>query len=301
MADLNQMLFFARIVARGSLSAAARDLRLPPSTVSRKLAALEQRLGVRLLERTTRRLRLTEAGAAYYERCALIASQAEDADQAVRAHARAPRGTLRMSAPPVLGALLLSEPLARYLGKYPGVRVEIVLGDRPVDLSAESFDLAIRVTAAIDTASYVVRKLGTSTPVLCASPRYVKKHGTPTSLADIRRHAMISLGRNQPEITWSFVDETAGVIPLPVEPRVRVNNSWLMRQLCLQGAGIAMLPYFLVGDDLEEGALIRLLPDIAPQPLDVSAVMPRGSPTTPKVRAFLDILYRYVAEARPWQ
>lgn len=295
------MLFFARIVACGSLSAAARDLRLPPSTVSRKLAALEQRLGVRLLERTTRRLRLTEAGAAYYERCAAIASQAEEADQAVRAHARAPRGTLRMSAPPVLGALLLGEPLARYLDQYPGMRVEVVLGARHVDLAAESFDLAIRVAAAIDAASYVVRKLGTSTPVLCASPRYVEKHGAPSSLADIRRHAMISLAPNRPEVTWRFVDRAAGVIPLPIEPRVRVNNSWLMRQLCLQGTGIAMLPGFLVARDLQEGALVRLLPEVVPQPHEVYAVMPRGSPTTPKVRAFLDVLYRYVAETRPWQ
>lgn len=301
MADLNQMLFFARIVARGSLSAAARDLRLPASTVSRKLAALEQRLGVRLLERTTRRLRLTEAGAAYYERCALIAAQAEDADQAVRAHAHAPRGTLRMSAPPVLGAQLLSVPLSRYLDTYPGMRVEIVLGDRRVDLAAESFDLAIRVTAGVDTASYVVRKLGTSTPVLCASPGYVDRHGAPGSLAELRRHAVISLGRNQPEVTWSFVDEATGVIPLPLEPRVRVNNTWLMRELCLQGAGIAMLPWFLIHRDLDAETLVRLLPGIASQPLDVCAVMPRGSPATPKVRAFLDILYRYVAEARPWQ
>jgi DNA-binding transcriptional LysR family regulator len=301
VADLNQMLFFARIVARGSLSAAARDLRLPPSTVSRKLAALEQRLGVRLLERTTRRLRLTEAGAAYYERCALIASQAEDADEAVRAHARAPRGTLRMSAPPMLGALFLGVPLSRYLDRYPGMRVEVVLGERPVDLAAESFDLAIRLAAAIDTASYVVRKLGTSTPVLCASPLYVKKHGTPASLADIPRHTLISIAPRQPEITWSFADEAANIVSLPVTPRVHVNNTWLMREMCLQGAGIAMLPWFLVARDLQENTLIRLLPDMAPRPLDVCVIMPRGSPATPKVRAFLDILYRYVAETRPWQ
>jgi DNA-binding transcriptional LysR family regulator len=295
--DLNEMLVFARVVTRGGFSAAAREMGVPTSTVSRKIAALEQRLGTRLLERTTRRLHLTEAGALYYERCQQIVELADDADAAVEGLTQSPRGLLRVAAPPAWSQAYLAAPVAAFTARHPHVRVEIVVSS---ELASEGFDLAIRITASIDDASLMVRRLGVSTPVPCASPAYLAAHGAPRSLDELPRHAIIGLGRVRAQFTWRFLGQGGHAIPLPLQPRVQVNNAWMARELCRAGAGIALLPSFLVGPDLADGTLVRILPEVSSRPLDVYVVFPRSAQSTAKVRAFLDVLYEHFAAGQPW-
>jgi DNA-binding transcriptional LysR family regulator len=296
--DLNEMAVFARVVARGSFSAAAREMNVPPSTVSRKVSALEQRLGVQLLERTTRRLRLTEAGALYHERCQEVVELAEGADDAVQALLRSPRGVLRVSAPPSLGQQFLGEPVAEYVKRHADVRVEIELSGRAVDIIAEGFDLAIRLASVIDDSTLLVRRLGWSTRMLCASPRYLCQRGAPRSLDDLIEHTTIGLGSTQRQLTWSFGGEP-GAVPLSVTPRVQVNSAWLARELCRAGVGIALLPSFLAAPDLAEGTLEHVLAALPVQPLGLWVAFPRGAQGSAKVRAFLEILYAYFHEHQP--
>lgn len=298
---VDDMLSFAGIVRAGSIAAASRERRLPASTLSRRLSALERRLGVRLLDRTTRSIALTEAGEAYYARCARIAEEVAEADALVQSHGRAPRGLLRLAAPPLLGALFLAEPLAEYVAKYPSVRVQTVLGERLVDLRKESFDVALRTGGPPSDGSYIVRKLGQTTRLLCASPAYLERHGTPRSMSGLRDHALIALGAGpSPDLTWRFLDGERGETPLSVEPRIRTNSVPLIHGLCRQGAGIALLPRFLVADDLRSGALVELRLGGATSASDVFVLMPAASAATPKVRAFVELFGRYVNQRKPW-
>jgi DNA-binding transcriptional LysR family regulator len=297
-ADLNQMLAFARVVARGSFSVAARELHVPPSTLSRQVASLERRIGSRLLERTTRKLRLTEAGALYYERCARIARDVEDADSTVRALSLTPRGTLRLSAPPVLGELFLGPPLAEYVKLYRDMKVELSLSSRRVDLVQEGFDLAMRVAVALDDSSLMARRLGVSTRLLCASPQYLRDHGAPASLAEIPAHPALSIGPGHEP--WRFLGAQGEVIEVKVEPRVEVNSSALALELCRAGAGLAMLPSFLASSRVAEGSLVQVLPEIRTRPLEVLLLFPSARQLAPKVRAFLDVVDRHIARQKPW-
>jgi DNA-binding transcriptional LysR family regulator len=297
-ADLNQMLVFARVVARESFSVAARELHVPPSTLSRQVAALERRIGLRLLERTTRKLRLTEAGALYYERCARIARDVEDADSTVRALSLTPRGTLRLSAPPVLGELFLGPPLAEYVRLYRDMKVDLSLNSRRVDLVQEGFDLAMRVAVALDDSSLMARRLGVSTRLLCASPQYLRDHGAPASLEEIPSHATLSIGSGHEP--WRFLGAKDEVIEVKVEPRVEVNSSALVLELCLAGAGLALLPSFLAASRVAEGSLVHVLPEIRTRPLEVLLLFPSARQLAPKVRAFLDVVDRHLARQKPW-
>lgn len=302
MVDLNEMLAFARVVARGSFSAAAREMGVPPSTLSRKVASLERRLDTRLLERTTRRLHLTETGALYYDRCRTIAQLVDEADDEVENLARSPRGLLRITAPTVLGQLYLGPLVTEYLSRYPDVRVEVVLAGRAMDLVAEGFDVGIRLVATeIVDSSLLMRRLGASTPMLCASPTYLASRGEPRSLQDLANHPIIGLGRVRPQFTWRFLDERGDTIPLPLEPRVQVNSTWLAREICRAGLGIALLPSFLADPDLASGLLTHVLPELAARSLDVCVVFPQSSRRSAKVRAFLEILYDYFTPGRPWR
>jgi DNA-binding transcriptional LysR family regulator len=295
--NLDDMVHFAAIVREGSLAAASRKLGVPVSTLSRRLSALERRLGVRLLERTTRALRLTEAGEAYYERCARIAVEAAEADALVRSHGKTPRGLLRVAAPPALGTLLLGQLLTEYVHRYPAVRVEVVLGDRPVDLREDAFDVALRIGGPPSDGSYIIRRLGLSKAVLCASPAYLAEHGTPRSLEALDGHVLVGLGPGRPGAGWRFLDSSGNTLLRPVEARVRVNSALLARELSRAGAGIALLPRFLIEEELRSGALVALELGEPPAPSEVLLVMQPASVATPKVRALVELLRRQ----GPWQ
>lgn len=299
MTDLNQMIAFARVVARGSFTGAAREMRVPPSTLSRQVAALERRLGARLLERTTRRLRLTDAGALYYERCARIVREVEEADGALQALSSTPQGTLRLSAPPVLGEVFLGAPIAEYTRRFRNVKVEVSLSARHVDLVAERFDLALRIARSLTDSSLIVRRVGTSTPLLCASPEYLRMAGPPRSLEDLGSHSLIDIGSNV-EPVWTFLGKKDELTEVKVTPRVRVDNSGLALRICRSGGGIARLPSFLAAPRLADGTLVHLMPELRLRPIDVSLLLPSARQLSSKVRAFLEVVDRHLEHHRPW-
>ncbi len=297
MADLNEMLIFALVVERGSFSAAARVLGVPASTPSRKVSALEERLGARLLERTTRRLRLTEVGALYYERCREIGRLAESADSEVEGILETPRGLLRVAVPPAWSQAFLAAPVAEYTLRYPEVRVELIVGP-PGKTLEPNIDLAIRVTSSVDDddPTLMVRRLALTSLVPCASPTYLAERPPLHTLDDLKAHVIVGLGRVRAQFAWHLLDADGGPLPLPLEPRVQVNSAAVAHQLCRAGVGVALLPYFLVAADLRAGALVRVLPEVAARSLDVLVVFSEGARGVAKVRAFLDVLYEHVAD-----
>ncbi len=283
--DLNQMLVFAGVVREGSFTAAARSLDQPKSTVSKRVAELEARLGVRLLHRSTRRVRLTEEGAAYYERCRRVVHEAEDADRAVRDHDGAPRGLVRMTAPAATAGFLA--PIAeRFLRAHPGVSLELQLLDRQVDLIQEGFDLAIRAGPMRDS-SLVARRLGASERCLVASPAYLAAHGTPRHPRDLRTHECI---RNEAgAVAWRF-ERGRRKLAVPVAGRYVVSSSQLAREGALVGLGIASVPRFTATADLAAGRLVAVLPDWPLRRGELHLLYPSGKHLSPRVRALIDLI-----------
>ncbi len=296
MADLNEMVAFARVVARGSFAAAAPEFGVPPSTLSRRVASLERRLGVRLLERTTRSLRLTEAGGLYAEHCARIARQAEEADQALADALRAPRGLLRISTPPELAATLAAPTVAECLRRHPELRVELSADDRMVDLVRERYDLAFRMAERLPDASLVVRRVGRTSHVLCATPGYVERHGMPGTPEALPAHRTLAFGRDRRTVRWRLVPARGRERRVALEPQVVSTSDAGLLALCLEGAGIAVLPASLARAELAAGRLVRLLERYDVEPRDVFAVMPSARQLPPKVRAYLDVVDRFIKE-----
>lgn len=300
MGHADDILCFVAIVRAESLAGAARTLRVPASTLSRRLAALERRLGVRLLERTTRAQHLTEVGAAYFTRCAPLADALIDADAMATSLAKTPRGVLRVSAPPMWGALCLAAPLAAYAARYPAVRVQVDLSERQVNLRKDGFDVAIRLGLSASDGSYRRRRLGYSPRLLCASPEYLARSGTPHTIAELREHALVAFGSIAADAPWKFSDGDRRDITVPIAPRLRVNNAILAHELSRHGAGIALLPRFLVRDDLAARRLIELSLDLTPAPSEVLLLTLASGATLPKVRAFVDLLLALGKAQAPW-
>jgi DNA-binding transcriptional LysR family regulator len=291
MVDLNEMILFARVVSRGSFTEAARELGVPASTLSRKVSTLEERLGVRLLERTTRQIRLTDAGELYYERCGRLSREAEDADRSIMALQTSPKGTLRVTAPPFFAESNLAPVLAEYGRRCPDVQVVLVLADRMVDLVAEGFDLAIRVAAGFSDSSLVLRRIGKTSGALCASPEYLQRRGTPRVLDDLDGHSILGYAfESGGDFCWRFVDGQGTVVQKQLTPRIVVNSFWMTRELCRRGEGLAMLPASLASPDLASDRLVRLLPAMKTRPLDIGVVMPSARQTPAKVRVFLEVM-----------
>jgi DNA-binding transcriptional LysR family regulator len=282
MDTLSGMKAFTKVVEEGSFTAAARALGMPKSTVSRHVAALEDHLGIRLLHRTTRSLRPTDVGQAYYDRASRIVSDVTEAEEAVTQMQRAPRGKLRVTAGVSFGAQYLGPLVAGYSKRYPEVEVEIVLTDRFVDLIDEGFDVAVRAGKLADS-SLIARKLGTARMVICGSPAYLEKHGTPRSADDLKGQRCIRYGHNRQGSTWSL---RSGVVPLGTE--LTVNNGDLIKELALADMGLALLPVFIVGEEIGRGRLVQVLPDEVEQTGGVYVVYPHSRHLSAKVRAFVD-------------
>ncbi|MDC0744936.1 LysR family transcriptional regulator [Polyangium mundeleinium] len=289
--DLNQILVFVRVVQAGSFSAAARHLGLPKSTVSRKISELEERMGARLLQRTTRKLSLTDAGRIYYERTAAILGEIEEAEQAVGRLQAAPRGLLRVTVP--LGFDMLGPIVAEFLERHPDVQIQMVCTDRRVDLVEERFDMAIRAGPLQDS-MLVARHLGTAKTALVAAPSYCKRHGIPQTPADLQKHSCVAFGVNATPNVWIF--ESGGKrTEVRITPRLTVNDQELIREAVLAGVGIAWLPEHLYTDGLRKGHLRRLLPEWgAPADVPVHALYPTTRQLSPKVVAFIDLVAKRI-------
>jgi len=296
--NLNDMAVFVKVVKAGSFTGAARLLGLPKSTVSRKIALLEESLGVRLLERTTRALKLTEIGAAYYERCARIVSDAEEATLEVTQSQATPRGKLRITAPTEFGSRYLGAAVAEYLQLYPQVQLEVVLSNRVFDLIDEGFDLAIRAGALPDS-SLMARKLASESVYVCASPAYLEAHGRPQAPEELAAHEMI-LSPASPGGHLKLIGAKGTVVTVPLRGRLKVNSLAMARDAALAGLGLVTLPEMLGWEDLRSGRLQVALQGWKLPGTGIHAVYPSPRQLSTKVKTFIDFLQEKLTPP-PWQ
>ena len=298
MDNLTGMAVFARVVDARSFTAAAAALGLSKSAVSKQVARLEDRLGARLLNRTTRRLSLTEVGAAFYERCARILAEVEDAELAVGRLQDAPRGTLRINAPMSFGQLHLAPAVADFLNGHPGLAIDLTLNDRIVDLVEEGYDVAIRISRLADS-SLIARRLVPSRRVVCGSPAYFERHGVPRHPADLRRHNCLLYSYLPTAEEWQFIGPD-GPAAVRVSGTLRANNGDALEAAMLAGLGVALQPTFIAGRDLQAGRLVAVMPDYVDDSASVYAVYPHSRHLSAKVRAFIDFLAARFCPAPPW-
>ena len=289
MADtFNELAVFAKVVARGSLSAAARELGLSPAMVSRRLAALEARLGVRLLNRTTRSLHLTEEGAVYHESCARVLAEIEHANASLSAGRQAPQGILRVALPAAFGNQYVAPLIPQFVARYPDVQLALSLSDRSVNPVEDGFDLAIRIAALADS-SLAARRLAPNRRVVCASPEYLRRHGTPRTPQDLAQHnCLLAADFNS---TWDYrgPDGKAGAVR--VGGRCWCDNWEVLRQWAVAGLGVALKSTWDVRRHLESGALVPLLPGYSfDSDVAIYAVYPHRRHLPAKTRAFIDFL-----------
>jgi len=284
--DLNEILIFTRVVQAGSFTAAARTLAMPKSSVSRKVSKLEDRLGVRLLHRTTRKLGLTDAGRLYFERGARIVAEMEEADQAVSRMQAAPRGLLRVTAP--LSFAMLGPMITEYLKRYPDVQVELLCSDRRFDLVEEGFDVAIRA-GPLDDSTLIARRLGVIQRVLVASPAYLRRRRSPRSPADLAEHTCISFAADRAPSVWTLhAGERRAEVR--VSPRYSVNELDLMLEAVRDGIGIAWIPEFVAIPDVRAGRLRHILREWRSSETQVHAVYPTARHLSPKVVGFVELV-----------
>lgn len=289
MDQLTALRVFHRVAERGSFVAAARDLGLSASAVSKNVKGLEAHLGARLFDRTTRRVALTEVGEVYLSRVGRVLEDLDEADALVSAVQGEVRGRLRVSAPLTFSLITLSEALPGFLTRHPGLALDLHLDDRRVDLLREGLDLALRATPSLEDSSLVARRLATLTHVVCASPAYVDAHGAPSDPAALADHRCVGFGLSAAPDAWTFLDGGAPRDVL-IHPAYRVNSSFAVRDALRAGYGLGRIPARYVADDLETGRLVRVLEDWSTPPVPLYAVYPSRRYLQPKVRAFLDFV-----------
>jgi DNA-binding transcriptional LysR family regulator len=293
MDRLTSLTAFVRVVDCGGFSDAGRRLNMSTTMVSNHVQSLEDRLGARLLNRTTRKVSLTEVGRAYYDRCVQILSDIEQADDIAGALQSTPRGTLRVYIATHI-VQFVSPVIVEFLALYPDVKIELTMGERTIDIIDEGFDVAIRMTPPPDS-SLIVRSLATWRHVLCCSHHYLEQHGRVQQLAELAEHDCIR-HFNYPYDEWRFVDRKGAPASVKVSGRLVTNSGEALRAAALQGSGICLAAGFMVHDDLEAGRLVRLLPEYRPVELSMNAVYPHRHHLSAKVRTFIDMLVQHSGE-----
>ncbi|MEC9463065.1 MAG: LysR family transcriptional regulator, partial [Pseudomonadota bacterium] len=251
-----EMEVFVQVVERGGFSAAARQLRMTPSAISKLVSRLEGRLGSRLVNRTTRKLLLTPEGQTFYERAVRILADIDEAERSASSHAD-PRGLIRINTSAAYGTHVLSKILARFLETYPGISIEVIQTDLIVDLLAEKADIAIRA-GPMPSSSLRARKLGETQLVIVASPAYLERHGTPQSAADLERHNRLGFGYVRAVREWPVVEKDQ-IVDVPVAGRLSASDGEALRHFAIGGAGLAQLAHFTVAEDLKAGRLVTVL------------------------------------------
>ncbi|WP_151631833.1 LysR family transcriptional regulator [Noviherbaspirillum aerium] len=298
MDQLSELKAFCRVVEAGSFSAAAAAVNVSHTVVSRQVRQLENRLGVQLLNRTTRKLALTEPGRSYYERARRILDDLQDADLAMAQHHSTPAGRLRINAPMAFGTLDLALWLPRFLDRYPELQVELVCNDRHVDLIEDGFDVGLRLARDMPDSTLVARKLATMTTLLVASPSYLQRHGTPVVPADLARHNCLTYTIVPRPQEWTFVMPDGDLHSVTVRGSLQANTGVALRQAALGGIGIATTASFIVQNDLAQESLIPVLPGYPMRSRSLYAVYPQSHHLPAKVRAFVEFaadIYRQPA------
>ena len=290
---------FTQVVESGSFAKAAERLGLSTTATSRQVAELEAHLQTRLLNRTTRKVSLTEGGRAFHERAVQLLADLEEAEQEASRAAIVPRGVIKLTTAVNFGVRHVAPAIAGFLARYPDVRFDVSLSDRVVDLVEEGLDLAIRIGTA-GPHNVVARKLGETRVVPCASPDYLAKHGTPQVPEDLARHNCFTYEYVTPRNVWTFRDADGRERPVRVSGSLHSNNGDLLAEAAARGAGIVFEPAFIVGPDVRAGRLVPLLQDFTPPPLPIYAVYSSRKHLSAKVRLFIDFLVGHFAGAQDW-
>ena len=294
--NLTDLRIFTRIVATGSLSQAGRELNLSLAVVSKRLAALEDRLGVRLINRTTRRLNPTQEGAEFFERCQRILLDLEEAEAAVTTGRESPRGLLRVTGGFAFGRRRLAPAIVAFADRYPEIQVDLDLTDRMVDLVDSGIDIAIRAGALQDS-SLIARKLVGNYRVVVASPGYLAQHGTPLVPDDLTRHRCVNFSALGD--IWTFIGPN-GPFQIKLDARLRTNDGEVGHEWALAGAGLVMKSIWDVDDDIKAGRLVRVLTDWPSPAAAIHALYPTSRHLSAKVRCFVDYLAEHLRAADVW-
>ncbi len=296
MDRIRELRVFVAAVEAGSLVKAADRLGTSRAMVSKQLLDLEGRLSARLLNRTTRRQSLTDAGRTYFERAKAILEELDDADSAVGGSTSRPAGTLRVTAPLSLGLLRLAPLWGEFMARYPEVKLDITLSDRVVDVVEEGFDLAVRMGRLTDS-SLVTRKLASERMVMCASPAYLKQEGAPRTIAAVANHPVLAYTYLATGDTWRF--ERDGIVhEVATRPVMRSNNGDTCRAAALAGRGIILQPSFMVADDLRRRTLVEILPEFRGIELGLHVCYPSRKLLSAKVRVLVDFLAAKIGQPR---
>jgi DNA-binding transcriptional LysR family regulator len=298
MKNLVGMAIFARVADAKSFSEAARRLGLSKSMVSKEVTKLEKSLGARLLNRTTRNLSLTEIGAAFYEHCARVVQEAEEAELLVGRLHREPRGLLKLTTPVAFGTLHIAPALPEFLAQYPDVSIDLTISDRFFDLAEEGFDLSIRIARELPP-NVVARQLAPINRVVCATPKYFDKHGVPDTPTDLVNHNCLIYTHANPDSLWRFRAAGNGVV-VPVRGNLTLNDDEALWQAVLGGLGISLLPTFIVGKDLQAGRLQAVLAQYVPSERNLHALYLPNRHLSAKVRVFIDFLLARFAAPPYW-
>ncbi|MDY0883462.1 LysR substrate-binding domain-containing protein [Dongia soli] len=288
---------FRQAVELGSFAEASRQLRLSPAAISKNINELEARLSVRLINRTTRRMSLTEAGTLYYQRVVRILDDLDDADRSLGPLQHQPGGLLRVSAPMTLTLTRLSAALPAFLSRHPHLSLDLQLEDRRVDIIKEGYDLAIRGSDNLEDSSLIARKLMTLRHVVCAAPAYFERHGRPQSPAEIAKHNCIQFTLSGHVDEWLFRKADRSV-RVPIKGRYRVASSLAVRDALRTGFGLTLIPWLYVQEDVAAGRLETVLDDWSTVETSVYAVYPSSRYVVPKLRAFLDFLIAELGDGR---
>lgn len=286
---------FLQVAGAGSFSAAARQLGLSRSAVSKHVQALEQHLGARLLNRTTRRLSLTDVGASFYERAREILAELEEAEQAVTSLQAQPRGLLKVNAPLSFGILHLAPLVPEFLARYPDIEIDLSYNDRFVDLVNEGFDVAVRIGQLRDS-SLLARRIAPVRILPCASPTYLAAHGTPRTPAELAGHNCLVYSYQPYAHEWRFTDAAGALHKVHVGGNLRANNGETLLSAAVQGLGIVLSPDFIAARALRAGEVVALLPEYTAPAVAVHAVYPYTRTPPAKLRAFVDFLVERLSE-----
>ncbi len=296
--ETSELVIFTSVVRHGSFAKAADEHELTPSAVSKLVSRLEEHLGVRLLQRTTRKLALTDVGQSFHARAVQILADLAEAEAEVSMASLRPRGVVRLSAPTVFGRLYVAPLLSTLLQRFPDLSIDLNLSDRFVDLVEEGVDLAIRIGTLSDS-RLVARRLCANRRLLVAAPSYLELHGRPETPADLARHeCLIFTGLNRPR-EWQLVGRD-GLVSAPVNARLASNNAEALVEAALDGLGIAMGATFATHGALRSGALVRVLPEYEFEPTAMFAVFPSARQLSLKVRAVVDLLSAAFADPPHW-
>jgi DNA-binding transcriptional LysR family regulator len=298
MDRLTSLTTFVQVVDSGGFSAAARRLNMSATMVSSHVQSLEDRLGARLLNRTTRRIGLTEIGKEYYERCVRILADLEEADHAATALQSTPRGTLRLYTGTHI-MQFIAPVISEFLKLHPAVSVDLTIGERMVDLVEEGYDLAIRTVLPPDS-SLIVRSLAPWRPILCCSPSYLESHRPPERLEDLAQHNCLRYAHYPFGDEWRFTGPGGAPAAVRVSGNLVTNSGEALRTVAIDGQGLILAPSFLVFGDLAAGRLVRLLDEYHPVELTINAVYPHRHYVSSKVRHFIDLAAEHFLEHRKW-